>query len=412
MLKAPAILGYNDWLGRISYRSFDNTTTYDSKSYEMIDEIFEYINKISPVSDNGARELFITAERGQLEDFEDPEKAIEEGDYDSIEDLERCWHDFFPTEKIWYCLQAAEDTEIGYKTIYIDHRQVIEVDSRKERSPFDHDISEYVEWILESVKSCYEEIKAGTYNDRINRELPPEYRTGTITRKEYYDIFPEERDEFLKDITKEEIDEFISTVSSLPDYKDMPRIQSFTANEFYKCCALGYKENNYEFTDLSPKEQYYKHADGRDSNLKNVDGDSVEAFINWCHDHENGHPWEVCRGGNSTHIDLYAHHDSRGFFLGVQGAARTRCVEAVKFFLAIHRAGYPVYIYNAKELVDRFNETEKIGVVPKGVTPRYCSLWFPKETIISFMNLPYEKTDEVAAHCVWQPLEEVKLLEE
>ena len=73
---------------------------------------------------------------------------------------------------------------------------------------------------------------------------------------------------------------------------------------------------------------------------------------------------------------------------------------------------YPVYIYNAKELVDRFNETEKIGVVPKGVTPCYCSLWFPKENIISFMNLPYEKTDEVAAHCVWQPLEEVKLLEE
>lgn len=37
------------------------------------------------------------------------------------------------------------------------------------------------------------------------------------------------------------------------------------------------KENGYDGTDLSPKEQYYKHADGRDDGLNEIDGDSPEA---------------------------------------------------------------------------------------------------------------------------------------
>ena len=110
---------------------------------------------------------------------------------------------------------AVEDKKTGYKTIVLNNRQVIEVDPCKERG-FENDISEFVEWLLYAVKQCVDELKAGTYNDCINKNVPCEHRTGTITRKELYDIFPDLREEFFKDISKEEIEEFIQTVSEMP----------------------------------------------------------------------------------------------------------------------------------------------------------------------------------------------------
>ena len=57
-------------------------------------------------------------------------------------------------------------------------------------------------------------------------------------------------------------------------------------------------------------------------------------------------------------------------------------------------------------------ETEKIGIVPKGIFPRYCDSLFPNENVIDFMNLPYEERDRVVSACKWQPLRKVTLLED
>ena len=137
-----------------------------------------------------------------------------------------------------------EDTETGYKTILLNNRQVIEVDPRKEHG-FENDITEFAEWLLESVNKCIDELESGTYNYHINIGVPYEHRTGTIMRRDLYDIFPDMREDFLKSISKAEIREFKELASQQKRYDDMPRLQKFTANEFYKCCALGYKANNY-----------------------------------------------------------------------------------------------------------------------------------------------------------------------
>lgn len=68
-------------------------------------------------------------------------------------------------------------------------------------------------------------------------------------------------------------------------------IRSMTANDFYRFCALGYSANKYKGCDLPTKEQYYLHADGRDEGLKDLDGDSPEAFREWMqHRPRGGHP--------------------------------------------------------------------------------------------------------------------------
>ena len=281
-------------------------------------------------------------------------------------------------------------------------------DRRKEKS-YPNDISEFCEWILISLKECITALKNGTYNDIVRRELQYHHRTGTITRKAYWDIFPAEREYFYENLTSEETDEFCRLISEQPG-EPKQRIPMMTANHFFEYCALGYRANNYKGCNLTPREQYYLHADGRDNGLGEIPQDSYEAFEEWLHNHEHfGHPWEVCRGGNSTHISLYVWHDAKGFYLTLAGDAESRTVETVKFYIALRTAGLPVFMRNGQKLLKRLQEEELIGIVPEGIFPRYCDSMFPREDVIDFMNLPYEKREEVIRSTVWQDVTVVEL---
>lgn len=415
-MTAPEIGKYIDWLGHINYRLIGNRTTYTEETYAVIDEIFAQMQRISPFSENGARELWLTAPRGTIEDFGNYEDWLDWEMTENYEDFKQTWLDYFPTETVWYHLQTHEDPDIHYHMVMINNQHVLEVDPRKQRVESEAlDILPFVEWILESVKGCIREIEADAYNNRIEQGVPPRLRTGTIVRRDLWTVFPEWREKFLADISPEEISEFIHVASQqddCPDYTAKGGRPTFTSGEFFKLCALGYAANHYEGTELSPVEQYKKYADGRDDGLTEIDPDSTEAFVDWLDIFGIGHPWEVCRGGNSTHVDCGVYKNDNGFFLFVAGSSEGRTVEAVKFYLAIHHAGYPVYIDDVKQLIERFQETEKIGIVPDGVFPRYCGTWFPSENVIDFMNLPYDRTEETIPYCVWQPLFHPTLLEQ
>lgn len=412
-LKAPKITNYISYLGRVGYRNVDCSFSYDEKSYLIIDELFEIIKQIEPVSQNGARELWLRAERGTLEDFGNVDEMIEDGEVENRNELERWWLDEFPDETVWYHFTAVEDEDIGYRMILLGNKFIIEVDPRCEKD-YPHDISELAEWLLDSVKECISEIKDGTYNAIVEEGLPPQHRTGTIVRRHLWDAFPEARESFFKDISKADVEDFIALARAQDSELESTngRLKTVTANDFYSFCALGYKVNNYKDCDLSPKEQYYRHADGRDDGLGEIDADSPEAFSEWYHNRNRhgGHPWEVCRGGNSTHVSLYVVSDKDGFYLSVAGDAWSRTIETVKFYLALRKAELPVFIHEAESLAARLDETEKIGIVPDGVMPAYCQSWFPKEHIIDYMNLPTEKATELLPFCVWQPVTQVQLL--
>lgn len=412
-LTAPKIEHFIHWLGGIHYRDVSCQFSYDEKTYRLIDEIFEVVRKIAPTRKNGVRELWLTAERGPIDDFGHFEDLLADGDVESRDEFESWWKERFPDEICWYQFSTVEDTSIGYRAIFIGQKYVIEVDERKEKG-YPYDISAFAQWILDAVNTTYGRIKDGSYNDFVKANLPPQHRTGTITRKAFWDAFPDSRDSFFKNISPAEVAEFVkSATEQINDRRRLKNhLKTMTANKFFSYCALGYKENNYEGSDLSPREQYYKHADGRDDGLGEIDGDSPEAFHAWYHDRNRhgGHPWEVCRGGNSTHVSLYVHEDEDGYTLTVAGDAWNRTIESVKFYLALRRSGLPVYIMEATTLADRLTEKEKIGIVPEGIIPAYCHSHFPNEHIIDFMNLPDEKRDEIVLHCVWQDEPKVTLL--
>ena len=412
-MTAPQIDNYIDWLGHIHYREVSCRFSYDKKAYRLIDQIFEVIRKIAPTQSNDVRELWLTAERGPIEDFGDIDELLADGTVESREEFEAWWHERYPEETCWYQFSAVEDPEIGYRAIFIGQKFVIEVDERKEKD-YPNEISEFAQWILDALNAAYKKLQDGSYNDFVDSNLPPQHRTGTLVRKYLWDAFPDARTSFFKNISPADVAEFVKCASEQDsDRRRLTNhLKEMTANDFFSFCALGYKENNYEGCELTPREQYYKHADGRDDGLGEIDGNSPEAFHEWYNDrnHHGGHPWEVCRGGNSTHVSLYVHEDEDGYTLTVAGDAWTRTIESVKFYLALHRAGLPVYMMEAAALADRLTEKEKIGIVPEGVMPAYCHSYFPNEHIIDFMNLPDENREELLPHCVWQKEPVVSLL--
>lgn len=186
------------------------------------------------------------------------------------------------------------------------------------------------------------------------------------------------------------------------------------SGHFFACCALGYAACGYENKDLPAKMQYLAHADGRDDGLRDLPEDDPSAFETWYADRyrRGGHPWEVSRGGNSTHIDLFVSKDDGGYYFSVAGRAWNRCVEAVHFFLALKKAGIPVAIYDGDLLAHRFLGIDYVGIIPDGIFPRYCESLFPEAKVIDFMNLDNETAPKLLPYIHWHPLNAIALVAE
>ena len=413
-LKQPQVAQYCEWL-RANDHFGMQACSYDERSNALLDELFSLLEQISPIDENGTRSLWLRAERGTIEDFGDAEEEIAEGNFDSEEEFIASWESWFPEELEWYQFSAVQLRDKAYRAVMLRNHFVIIQDKHAEQSPFPKEIPEFVQWLIDGVSECIDMLKAGKYNDFVRDNLPPQYRTGTICRKDYWDTWPEAREEFFKDISRADVDEFVQRASlqSGRTEAEIGRLNRITANDFYRFCAMGYAENGYQGCDKTPKEQYYLHADGRDEGLKDVEPDDPEAFHTWLHDrtYRGGHPWEVCRGGNSTHVSLYVMEDECGYYLYLAGNAWNRTIETVKFYIALTRAGVPVYLDEASVLVDRLTEREKIGIVPEGVIPAYCENRFPKEHIIDFINLPYEDWEKFLPFCTWYEEQQIKLMQ-
>lgn len=99
------------------------------------------------------------------------------------------------------------------------------------------------------------------------------------------------------------------------------------------------------------------------------------------------------------------------YHLALAAKSYGRCVEAIKFYLALKHAGLPVIIYGAEFIKKRLLGLERVGIVPNEVMPFYCHSRFPGEDVDSFRHLNHENPDAEIALIEWQPIKPVKLKE-
>ena len=403
----PEIKNYISNLSRVEYRHVGNDFTYTNESYQLLDRLFSIVAAIAP-DQNGIRRFWVKADRGSIEDAQwDYEEMLDDGEVQNREEFVAMWLDCFPNETDW--IELAFVIEDGYRAVFAAHKMVLECDSRKPHKSYPYDVSEFVEWLIKVSEETVEALLAGTYNSMINETLPPQHRVGTIRRRDFYKVFPNANKEDFVGLSCLEMYEFIGAASH---NEPCGTLTSMCANDFYKFCSLGYVANGYHVTDMTPMEQYKRFADGRDEGLSEIDPNSHKAFSEWLKNRQGGgHPFEVCRGGNSTHIDLFVTNKQGKYLLTLRGDSENRFVETIKFYLALRHAKVPVVLLNAKKLVDRVLGEEEIGIVPEGVFPRYCASYFPGKEIISFMNLPEENREELVSLCKWHDIAPVSLCE-
>ena len=130
---------------------------------------------------------------------------------------------------------------------------------------------------------------------------------------------------------------------------------TLTADDYFRYCRIAYiagKRIGETVNEaLSGREMYGLYADGRHEGLLEIAPDSTQELADWIDGKHpkrtlGGHPWEIMRGGNTTHIDLIVSRPSlyrkEGFKVELRAESTGRMAEMLRMFLAIHRAGQPL----------------------------------------------------------------------
>ena len=391
----------------MDYLFMDRNTSYLAEPFGLmknikpcfIDEHFGDIKK----------RIIIKIKNPTFEDYRDRYLEFDEAPDDEI----RAEYDYeYPGKYTFYELYYIEqkngnrfltkEDSGGMVAYQVDHEPTVFIESRKR----------YKE-IFAKLESCIEQhvelIRSGRYEKEIIDELPYYMKTGTVNRAVVWKALhgkPLNSDYAEFDFPS--MKRFMELAEASDLSKTSERLEEMTADLFFKCCYAGYEKNGYDIKGLTPKEAYDKYADGRDGGLMEIDEESPEAFRSWYDDTNRygGHPWEVCRGGNSTHVSLYICKDRQkgDYYFVVDGRSESRFIEAINFYLAIKDMKLPVVLNDSSLLLARLKGEENLGIVPRGVIPRYCEGRFPNEEIHSFMNI-YEDEEAIVPYVKWQKVD-------
>lgn len=421
MLTAPEL---DKYILQYSRRNIgDESDRYSIKSWNKLRELYKLIDNIIPCGTDNEHVLYFKLPRGTIEDFGSFEEYLECGEVENKEEFIQLWQSEYPQNEKWYCMFTKHFTRktnefyaLGFNNkIVIQNEEIYD-------SNYTDDISDIISELILIVNDSINTMKNGEYNSYVEENLDKRLRYGTITRKDYYNLFENIRDDYLENLSEDEINKFekyAKCQTSLPENPknkwkpsiEIGRLEKINANLFYNCCLIGYNANKYDKHEgLTAKEAYYKYADGRDEGLSDINENSYEEFNKWFHNESSsGHPWEVCRGGNSTHISLYIGEDEKGFYFEISGKSYGRSIETIKFYNALKDANVPVYLCDAEELLNRVLEKDKIGIVPDYTITRYQESSFKNEKIIDFVHLDDEKEEEMIKLVKWQELDKVYL---
>ena len=217
---------------------------------------------------------------------------------------------------------------------------------------------------------------------RLFRKLPLGCRKGIVLRKNARFLMSDWMP-IASELSKDERKKILGVLrKSSPDFS-----RAMTLNKFFEYCRVAYQANPATFkgfrSGLSGKEYYKQYADGRHDGLLDIAPRSAEAFARWhkqgC---RGGHPWEIYRGGNSTHINMYVAHSklhAEHWEVHLCALSSTRMVETCRIALALTQAGLPIIVDDAKSYTDRILDQDWVGIIPRDEEVSYAWQSFPAE---------------------------------
>jgi len=398
------------------YRFQSGPVIVGPEMQSSLPDLFESIRSVSPEGEDEVRQIWIRAERGSIEDFGDFEEFREEGIVETRKEFEEHWRFEYPDPVKWYHIATSQYEDQRF--VYFNHKLALQYTPNPEQMHYQHADSKlvtFLSWLCEEIPKEITLIRKDpvAYYRFLEINLPYEKRTGKILRSTFWEIVGDDTVRLDKELPPDVVSDLEKVLEQCTDFDRTPGIPDISASGFLRLCEICYQANDYfrnEPVSLSPLEQYRRMADIRHGGLTEIDQDSTEAFRNWYHSGQKAgaHPWEICRGGNSTHISLMLSAGEKDWILSLAGSSVARVAETARMAAVLYRHGIPFYLRDGKEILDMVRGKDYIGIAPDHVFPRYCHGLFPaKDCIIDFMNLPFEFRDQVIHHGSWFPPDEV-----
>ncbi len=393
----------------------------DSKISQTLFAVYKSMTLIQPGEHDEIRSVWIEVPRGAIEDFGDYDEYMDDKEVTSHEEFENLWKEWYPDETKWY-----EFTTSKYKNdlfFFLNSRLLIQIAEDLEPAIPESDVpdrySEFFGCLSIIIPENIEKLKTDTqaYLEYIEKNLPRKKRVGRILRSDYWEILGEDARRPDLNLGVDMISKFSDLVDFQKNPEDWMVIREMTADDFFNFCEICYDANEYfkeDQANMTPREKYWRMADGRHGGLMDILAGSPGEFTYWYRSGagSGGHPWEICRGGNSTHISLYIRSVPEGWTLHLAGSSAARVEETVRMAVALFIKGIPFVLQDAQEMLRMIKGVDFIGIVPEGVIPRYCHSYFPKEDrIIDFMNLDWNYSDQFEKMVFWYPLELCRLAE-
>lgn len=353
------------------------------------------------------------------EEWQEARERFEDGERNETE-LKEDWQAEFPHEVEWLAVTLTRRTDR-----WLLHHTPIEacfcLDPEKDRvagfypaedAEQTRKLETYLTWLGSAVKARLEWFVRNPeeYHDRMEAGIPDRERVGKVLRSDLWRLVPGD-DHFVRDeVTPKERARFVKLAPSL---EKAERLAGLTLNDYLRFCSICYEAAGYSDLDgLSPREQYLQRADGRHDGLLDLPPDSPEALAKWLRGgYAGGHPWEIARGGNRTHISLYLVPEGEECYLSLAGSSRGRAAETIKMALALSAHGVPFELRDWDHLARMAEGSDWVGVVPTRYLGAGAYSFFPEEPEVRDL-IAYSEVEEfpqLAAAVRWRPADRLAL---
>lgn len=380
------------------------------ESMAVFNEIFALLKQIETDKINNYRSVWLRADRGTVEDmgFEDTEDALEYFGISEKSKLQEAFLSEFPDETYWFELESVSDR--NYRHLGLRNFSVTIVGDELEGHPYGY--FDLLTWIRDELSHTLNDIRAGTYNQRIEAEVPLLLRYGTIPRSIYWQLCPKDKEYALKDLSQAEIDRFISIIEvEGDDYVPAERLRNVTFNHYLQYASYAFQGAGLDVGDMTPFEQFERYGEDFGGHvLRDLNMDSHSDFLRYFNDEfrMGGHPWGLRRGSSRTRIMLIPKRDEDGWYFSFSGNPNWNVYEMVKMYLALKNCGCPVRFVLGQETLRYLREEDLVGIVPIERICAYCHSDFPGLEVNDFRHLD-ESCEEMKELVDWLPFEPVKL---
>lgn len=309
-----------------------------------------------------------------------------------LESIDRIWEVLFPNQALgWEFLHITQ----YQTTFFISHitgesgTLVIEPDKDvkvresggfSEARPFwpEEELANEWDQLISACMHWLEVVEKDWINayEQVVAKYPFDYRFGTIPHSLIWELLPDSY-RLDRDLGMAKTAAFVQLIEEgkLGEF-NKPSVPKMTANTYFEYCKIAYlavSDNLKGDEALSGRELYTRYADGRHEGLLDIEPDSESEFADWLDGKHplktgGGHPWEIKRGGNTTHIDLRVQRPSGyqqdSFLIELFGHSSSRLVETIKMFLAIYEASLPISIAYPIKIRKRLLGQDNIGIIP------------------------------------------------